>query len=83
MPMRDPRFQFYGRPLRLQPKASYRLRVTLEAPDFRRWGRQSERFASPAEVVFEDVSMSPEERNPEQRKPEEHKAEKPKSGTAP
>jgi hypothetical protein len=82
-PMRHPWFHLYERLLHLQRKASYRLRVTLEAPDFRRWGRQSERFALPAEVVFENVSLKPEAPKPEARKPEERGAEKPKSGTVP
>ena len=84
-PMRHTWFHFYARTLRLQPKASYRLRITLEAPDFRRWGRQSERFALPAEAVFENVSLKPEERKSQERKPVEREAEKPKpeSGTAP
>ena len=88
VPMRHPWFHLYGRFLHLQRKTSYRLRVTLEAPDFRRWGRQSERFALPAEVVFENVALKPEAQNPEApkpeaSKPEEHGAEKPKpaSGT--
>ena len=91
VPMRHPWFHLYGRFLHLQRKTSYRLRVTLEAPDFRRWGRQSERFALPAEVVFENVALKPENpeapkpeaSKPEASKPEEHGAEKPKpaSGT--
>ena len=69
-PMRHPWFNLYGRYLRLERKTSYRLRVTLEPPDFRRWGRSSERFALPATVEFEGVSLKPEERRAEKSKPE-------------
>ncbi len=58
-PMQHPWLNLYGRYLRLERKTSYRLRITLEAPDFRRWGRHSERFALPAQVVFEELSLHP------------------------
>ena len=77
-PMRHPWFNLYGRYLRLDRKISYRLRVSLEAPDFRRWGRPSERFALPAEVEFEDVSLKAPGKKPDEQKAEKTKAE---SGT--
>jgi hypothetical protein len=49
----------YGRNARISRKGLYKLRVHLDAPGFRRWGRQSERFAAPADVEFEDVSLQP------------------------
>jgi hypothetical protein len=42
---------------RIAGKAQYKLRVHFDAPGYRRWGRQSERFAAPAEVEFDDVSL--------------------------
>ena len=69
-PMRHPWFNLYGRCLRLERKTTYRLRVTLEPPDFRRWGRHSERFALPATVAFDEVSLKPEERRAEKTKAE-------------
>jgi hypothetical protein len=42
---------------RISRKGLYTLRVHFDAPGFRRWGRQSERFATPADVEFTDVSL--------------------------
>ncbi len=78
-PMRHPWLDLYGRYLRLERKVSYRLWVTLEPPDFRRWGRPSERFALPAKVEFEDMSLKAPGKNPEEQRAEKTKAE---SGTA-
>jgi hypothetical protein len=50
----------YGRNLRLPRKGVYTLRVSFDAPGFRRWGRTSERFASPAEIEFDNLSLTPE-----------------------
>jgi hypothetical protein len=72
-PVRRPWLDVYGRTVRMPRKGSYKLRVWFDAPGFRRWGRQSERFAQPAEVEFEDLTLNPEP------KPEP----KPKSGTTP
>lgn len=47
----------YGRITRIPRKGLYKLRVHVDAPGFRRWGKQSERFASPAEVEFDDVGL--------------------------
>jgi hypothetical protein len=49
----------YGRNDRIPRKGIYKLRVHFDAPGFRRWGKQSERFAVPAEVEFDDVSLQP------------------------
>jgi hypothetical protein len=49
----------YGRNARIPRKGLYRLRVHFDAPGFRRWGRQSERFAAPAEIEFDGVSLQP------------------------
>jgi hypothetical protein len=49
----------YGRDSRIPRKGFYKLRVHLDSPGFRRWGRQSERFAAPADVEFDDVSLQP------------------------
>jgi Fe2+ transport protein len=57
-PIRRPLFNIvYARNLKLERKGSYKLRVRFDPPGFRRWGRQSERFAQPATVEFEDVSL--------------------------
>jgi hypothetical protein len=48
---------------RIPRKSLYTLQVHFEAPGFRRWGRQSERFAAPAEVVFEDILPKPGKKN--------------------
>ena len=50
----------YGRNLRIPRKGLYKLRVSFDAPGFRRWGRQSGRFASPVEVEFDNLSLKPE-----------------------
>ena len=49
----------YGRGARIPRKGFYKLRVHFDAPGFRRWGKQSERFAARAEVEFDDVSLQP------------------------
>lgn len=49
----------YGRNIRIPRKGLYQLRVHFDAPGFRRWGRQSERFAAPAEIDFDGVSLQP------------------------
>jgi hypothetical protein len=50
----------YGRNLRILRKGLYQLNISFDAPGFRRWGRTSERFASSAEVEFENLSLKPE-----------------------
>lgn len=37
----------------------YTLRIHIDAPGFRRWGRASERFALPADVEFDELSLTP------------------------
>ncbi len=49
----------YGRTSRIPRKGVYKLRVHINAPGFRRWGRPSERFASPVDVEFDEVSLQP------------------------
>ncbi len=44
---------------RIPRKGLYTLRVHFDAPAYRRWGRQSDRFAAPADVEFENVSLKP------------------------
>jgi hypothetical protein len=65
-----PWLNHYGRNIRLLRKGLYTLRVSFEAPGFRRWGRQSEHFASPAEVEFDNLSLKPEAQKPDAPKPE-------------
>jgi hypothetical protein len=60
----------YGRGFRLSRKAAYSLSVSFDAPGFRRWGSQSERFAAPAAVEFDNVTLMPEESKSEASKPE-------------
>jgi hypothetical protein len=55
-----PWLHHYGRSARIPRKGVYKLRVHFDAPGFRRWGRQSERFAVPAEVEFDHVSLKPQ-----------------------
>jgi hypothetical protein len=50
----------YGRVARIPRKGLYKLRVHFDAPGFRRWGRQSERFAVPADVEFDHISLNSE-----------------------
>jgi len=52
-----PWLTLYGRAERIPRKDAYKLRVHFDAPGFRRWGRQSERFASPADIEFGDVTL--------------------------
>jgi hypothetical protein len=49
----------YGGDVRIPRKGVYTLRVHFDAPGYRRWGRQSDRFATPADVEFENVSLKP------------------------
>lgn len=49
----------YAGDARIPRKGLYTLRVHFDAPGFRRWGRQSERFATPADVEFENLSLKP------------------------
>jgi hypothetical protein len=57
--LRRPWLNVYARNLRVARKGSYKLRISFQPPGFRRWGRQSERFARPGEVEFEDISPRP------------------------
>lgn len=56
-------FNHYGRSIQLARKNTYKLHVHFDAPGFRRWGRQSERFAAPLDVEFDDVSLKAEAAN--------------------
>ena len=69
-PIRHSWLDRYGRSFRLSRKATYTLSVSFDAPGFRRWGRQSDRFAAPAEVEFDDVSLKPEASKSEASQPE-------------
>ena len=82
-PLRHPWLNLYGRNVRLPRKGSYRLRVTLEAPGFHRWGRKSERFALPSQVEFDGVSLRNVSLRQEGQKPEKPKGDKPAGGAAP
>ena len=64
-PLWHPWLNLYGRSVRIPRKGVYRLLVSFDAPGFRRWGRQSERFASAAEVEFEELSLNPQQIKPE------------------
>ena len=57
-----PWLNHYGRAARIPRKGLYKLRVHFDAPGFRRWGRQSERFAAPGEVEFEELRLTPEKK---------------------
>jgi len=59
----------YQRDARISRNGSYKLRVHFDAPGFRRWGRESERFASSADVEFDAVSLKPESENLNQKSP--------------
>jgi len=48
---------------RIPRKGLYTLRVHFAAPGFRRWGRQSDRFAAPADVEFDSISPKPGKRD--------------------
>jgi hypothetical protein len=50
-------FNDYQRNARIPNKDAYKLRVHFEVTGIRRWGRQNERFALPADVEFENVSL--------------------------
>jgi hypothetical protein len=56
-------FSHYGRSVLLPRKDTYKLHVHFDAPGFRRWGRQSERFAAPLDVDFDNVSLKAEAKN--------------------
>jgi len=58
-----PWFNHYGRSVRLPRDGTYKLHVHFDAPGFRRWGRQSERFASALDVDFDNVSLKEEAKN--------------------
>jgi len=60
----------YGRSLRISRKSVYTLSVSFDAPGFRRWGRQSGRFAAPAEIQFDNLSLKPEGSKAEGSNPE-------------
>jgi hypothetical protein len=47
----------YAGDTRVPGKGPYSLSVHFEAPGFRRWGRTSERFALPADVTFDELSL--------------------------
>lgn len=53
----------YGRNARIARKGFYKLRVHFDAPGFRRWGLQSNRFATPTDVEFKNVTLTPEQRD--------------------
>ena len=65
----------YGRGFRLSRKGTYTLSVSFDAPGFRRWGRQSDRFAASAEVEFDNLSLEPEAAKTESPNPEASKPE--------
>lgn len=44
---------------KLQADRSYTLQVSFEAPGFRRWGRESARFATPGHVEFPGAGLKP------------------------
>jgi hypothetical protein len=50
----------YGRSFRIPRKGLSTLNVSFDAPGFRRWGRQSARFAAPADVDFQNLSLDAE-----------------------
>lgn len=52
-----PWFNHYGRRVRVPRNEVYKLRIHFEAPGFRRWGSQSDRFSVPVDVEFDDVSV--------------------------
>jgi len=58
-----PWFNHYGRRVRIPRNDVYKLRVHFEAPGFRRWGRQSDRFSVPVDVEFDDVSLKAERKS--------------------
>lgn len=58
-----PWFNHYEHSVKVPRKGSYKLRIHFDAPGFRRWGRQSDRFAVPVDVEFDDVSLKEEAKN--------------------
>ncbi len=50
-------FDLYERTLTVPRKSVYKLRVRFSPPGFRRWGRQSERFAAPVDVELHNVIL--------------------------
>lgn len=61
--IRHPWFNHYEHNVKVPRKETYKLRVHFDAPGFRRWGRQSDRFAVPVDVEFDDVSLKEEAKN--------------------
>jgi hypothetical protein len=53
----NPLLNLYERNARIPNKESYKLRIHFEVAVIRRWGRANERFALPADVEFENVSL--------------------------
>ena len=62
----NPWLNRYERNARILRRGFYKLRVHFDAPGFRRWGSQSDRFAAPADVEFENVSLKPERPEPKE-----------------
>jgi hypothetical protein len=58
-----PWLNHYQRNARIPRNGLYKLRVHFDAPGFRRWGRESERFAAPADVDFGAVSLKSEQKD--------------------
>lgn len=50
-------FDLYRRAADVPRKSVYKLRVRFAPPGFRRWGRQSERFAAPVDVELHNVIL--------------------------
>lgn len=53
----------YAGDARIPRKGLYTLRVHFDAPAYRRWGSPSDRFASPADVEFQNISLKPEKKD--------------------
>jgi len=47
----------YADQLRIRGRERYRLEVSFDAPGYRRWGKESQRFGAPVEIAFDDVSL--------------------------
>jgi len=58
-----PWLNHYGRTARIPREGLYKLHVHFDAPGFHRWGRQSDRFAAPADIEFENLSLTPNEKD--------------------
>jgi hypothetical protein len=63
----NPWLNYYGRNVRIPRKGVYKLRVHFDAPSFRRWGQPSERFAAPADIEFDNLSLKLESKKPESK----------------